>query len=345
MKARNVGATFAGFGVAAVILGLLVYFVGADAVLDALGRSRARYAALVGVAIVAWLCLWGIGLQVVFAAVGAEISSVDAVLVHAGTAFANHVTPFGQAGGEPVGAWLLSSVSGTDVERSLAAMTSFDAINVVPSLTFATLGLAYYASVTTLGERLYAIAVGLVVVVSAFATTLVLASRHRDIAKASLLRVAVPPIRTLGRVLPGVEGSGVTAVEERIEGFVGAVGRVSGDRRRLAVALGFSTAGWAAQAAGLWVAFHALGTSIPVYVPLFVVPLGTVASVLPTPGGLGGIEAVQVTLLLAATDVAAPTVTAVVAIFSIGGFFLTTSLGAAAVAVLRVRARSTGFYR
>jgi len=126
--------------------------------------------------------------------------------------------------------------------------------------------------------------------------------------------------------------------------FVTGIERIATDRRRLALALSLSALGWAVQAAGLWFAFRALGTTIPPYVPLFVIPLGAVAGGLPTPGGLGGIEAVQITLLAAATTVAAPTVTAAVAISRVGGFFLTTSLGAAAVAALKVRTAGADDY-
>lgn len=340
MNRRNIGATLAGFGGAAAILGLLAFFVGAADVLAAIERAQIGHVALVGTAIVAWLCLWGAGLRAVLAGVGADISAADAVLVNAGAAFANHVTPFGQAGGEPVAAWLLSDVSTADFEQALAAVTSFDTINVVPSLTLAALGLTYYASVATLDGRVRLIGLGVLVLAIVFVAALSLGWRRRAAVEAGLIRLAVPPVRVLQRILPFLSVLDADAIADRVTEFVASIERVASDRRRLAVALAFSTAGWSVQAVGLWVAFHALGAGIPAYVPLFVVPLGTVASILPTPGGLGGIETVQVALLVAATDVAPPTVAAAVAIFSVGGFFLTTTIGAGAVAALQSRERS-----
>ncbi|MFB6121769.1 MAG: YbhN family protein [Halobacteriaceae archaeon] len=338
MDSRNLVATLAGFVVAAAVLAALAYLVGIGDVLRAIGRADVGWVALVGAAILAWMCLWGAGLRTVLAATGTEIPLADAILVNAGASFANHVTPFGQAGGEPVAAWLLSDVSGADYERALAAVASFDTINVVPSLSFAAVGLAYYASVSTLGTRFRLIGVGIALFALVLASALYVGWHHREVAEALLARLVAVPTRALGRVIPRFDPPSAADVEERIERFVGGIERVASDRGRLGLALAFSTGGWLVQSLGLWFAFRALGVPIPGYVPLFVVPMGTVASVLPTPGGLGGIETVQVALLVA-TGTAAATATAAVAIFSVGGFFLTTTLGAASVAALQARER------
>ncbi|MFB6072457.1 MAG: hypothetical protein ABEJ88_05755 [Halobacterium sp.] len=83
----------------------------------------------------------------------------------------------------------------------------------------------------------------------------------------------------------------------------------------------------------------ALGSHIPIYVPFFVLPLGTLGSVLPTPGGLGGTEAINVTALTVVTAVAPATIAAAVTLHSVGGYFLTRSVGAAAASVLGVQGR------
>jgi uncharacterized protein (TIRG00374 family) len=339
VDARNLAATLVGFGVAASILAGLAVVVGAGDVAAALGRARAGPVALVGAAIVAWLCLWGAGLRAVFGAIGAEISAVDAVLVYAGAAFANHVTPFGQAGGEPVAAWLLADVSGAPYERALATVASFDAVNVAPSLGFGALGLWAFGTASVLGERLRILAAGVVVLAVAISGGGFLAWRRRRGIEAGVTRIAVGLSRRLGG-LPVVGSVDPGSVEERVEGFVEGIERIAGDRRRVALALCFSACGWLVQVAGLWIALWGLGATVPPYVPLFVVPLGTIASALPTPGGLGGVETAQVSLLALSTGASNATLAAAVTIFSVGGFFLTTALGAAAVAVLQVRERN-----
>ena len=340
VQGRDVAATAAGLGVAVAVLTLLVVLTGGEAVLTALGRATPPLVAAVAAAVLAWLCLWGLALRAVLSAAGGSLGAVDAVLVNAGAAFANHVTPFGQVGGEPLAAWLLADVSGTPFERSLGTMTSFDTVNVMPSLSLAAVGLGYYASVAVLGARLRSVAAGLAVVAVAAPALAALAWRYRRDVEVSLVALVAPPLRVGGRLLPVVSPPGRAAVEDRVRGFLGAIESVATDRRRLAVALACSTAGWLAQVVGLWVALRAVGATVPLYVPLFVVPLGAVGSAMPTPGGLGGIEPVQVGLLTATTAAAAATVTAAVLVFSVGGYLFTTSIGAAAVAVLQVRERT-----
>lgn len=337
MHRRDLAATLAGFAVAGGVLAVLAHLVGATDVFLALEGTRLDLAALVAGAILAWLVLWGASLRAVLAGVGSRVSVGDAVLVNAGAAFANHVTPFGQAGGEPVAAWLLSDVSEAPYERSLAAMTSFDVVNVVPSITLAVLGLGYYSAVTVLGSRLRSVAVGVAVAAVALPALGALVWRHRRQVEGAAVRVLAPAVRAGGRVLPCTAPPTSEVVADRVGRFVAGIESVAADRRRLTTALVFSTAGWVLQATALWLALRAVGASVPVYVPLFVVPLGSVANAMPTPGGLGGIETVQVALLTATTGVVAATLTAAVLLFSVGGFLLTTAVGAGAVAVIKLR--------
>ncbi len=337
MDARNLVVLAAGLGAAVLVLAVLTLLVGVDSVVTELGRADLRLVAVVAASILTWLVLWGISLRVVLAAVGARISVGDAVLVHAGAAFANHVTPFGQAGGEPIAAWLLSDVSGAPFERSMAAITSFDVINVIPSLTLAVVGLAYYSVVATLGTTVRWLAAGVVVLAVGLPLVGVTAWRHRDAVRAGIARVVTPPARLLARIVPRVSAPTREGVEERIGKFFAGLGSVATDRRRVTAALALSGSGWLVQAVGLWVALRAVGVTVPPYVPLFVVPLGTVAGALPTPGGLGGTETVQVVLLTATTAAAESAITAAVLIFSVGGFLLTTSVGAASATVIKLR--------
>jgi len=337
VDARNLAVLAAGLGAAVLVLAVLTLVVGVDSVLADLERADPRLVAVVAASILTWLVLWGVSLRVVLAAVGAEISVVDAVLVHAGAAFANHVTPFGQAGGEPIAAWLLSDVSGAPFERSMAAITSFDVINVVPSLTLAVVGLLYYSAVATLGTTVRWLAAGVVVLVVVVPVVAVAGWRRREAVQRGVARIVTPPARLVGRLLPRVTAPTREAIEERLARFVAGLESVATDRRRVTAALVLSGSGWLVQAVGLWVALRAVGVSVPPYVPLFVVPLGTIAGALPTPGGLGGTETVQVVLLTATTAAAESAITAAVLIFSVGGFLLTTSVGAASATVLKLR--------
>jgi uncharacterized protein (TIRG00374 family) len=333
-------ATVGGFLVAAAVFAVMFYLVDAR---EVVAEARSADLALLGAVaalILLWNVAWGVELWTVLQALDVDAPVGTALLVNAAGAFANHVTPFGQAGGEPVTAWLLTQSAETDYEVSLASIASLDAINVVPSTTFAVVGALYYVvTVPRLPAQLDGLPTAIAVGVAAVAVVAVLAYAFREDVGRAGAGVAYRVVHGVSERVPRVSPPSRAAVMERIRGFTGAIGRVAGDRERLTAAVGLSSLGWGFQAIGLWVTFLALGASIPFYVPFFVLPLGTLGSALPTPGGLGGTEAINVSALTVVTAVAPSTIAAAVTIHSVGGYLLTTSVGAAAASVLGVQGR------
>lgn len=148
MNREKLRATLLGFLGAFTIFGVLLYLVGVDGFICELATADREMVVLVMLATFGWLGAWGCGLQTVLAALGIDISFRDAFLVVNGAMFSNNITPFGQAGGEPITALLISKVTETEYERGLAAIASVDSLNLLPSITLAMLGAGYYASQT-----------------------------------------------------------------------------------------------------------------------------------------------------------------------------------------------------
>ncbi|WP_273838431.1 lysylphosphatidylglycerol synthase transmembrane domain-containing protein [Halococcus sp. PRR34] len=339
MRRGKLSSVLVGFAAAGVVFAALFWFVGVEDVLAALARASLPLVGVVAATIVAWLLAWGLALRCILAALGVDLSSFDSVLVTAAAAFINHVVPFGQASSEPVTAWLLTDISDTEFETALASIASLDALNFVPSLSFAVVGVGYYATAVALSDGLAVLVASVIVAAVGLPLLAALAWRRRVALQRRLVSGLTPVIRRISGVLPG-DPLEPDEIATRIGNFVEAVERVAGDRRRVAAALAFSATGWACQALGLWVALLAVGASVPIYIPFFVVPIGTTASIVPTPGGLGGIETVNITLLVLVTSVSPTIATAAVTIHSVGGFFLTNSLGAAAAATIKIRGAS-----
>ncbi|MCT9097992.1 lysylphosphatidylglycerol synthase transmembrane domain-containing protein [Haloarchaeobius sp. HME9146] len=335
MKWRRYRGTIVGFLAAGLVFAVMFWFLDARAVFAAAQRADPGLLAMVAGAILLWNLSWGVVFWQVLSAVDAGASLPTAVVINAAGAFANHVTPFGQAGGEPVTAWFVTRRTGTEYEVSLAAVASFDAINVIPSLTLALLGGSYYLSSVPIPFDLPG-GKGVVAALGMGVLGVVLVWQLVRTQGARLSNAIASAVRFVTSRIPGVPTPEADAIRARIHGFVAAVRRVAGDRRRLTAAIAFSALGWTFQAVGLWVAFLALDAPIPVAVALFVVPLSALGSAFPTPGGLGGIEAISITLVTLFTGVAAPTIAAAVTIHSVGGYMLTTSIGAAATAVIGI---------
>lgn len=290
-------ATGLGFLGAFAVLAILLYVAGIEEFLAELAKADRLTVALVVPVTLGWLFAWGVSLHVVLTVLGVDISVTKSFFVMNGAMFSNNITPFGQAGGEPVTALLISNVAETEFERGLAAIASVDSLNFVPSILLALLGAGYYAAQTSFGRRLQVAAGGLVVLAVTIPGLGYLGWRKRDAIGNRVARVLAVVVARVVKIVPGHTAPTPASIRARVGRFVHSIERIGTDRRGIALALGASTAGWVCQMIALWVAFVAIGSPIPFSVLLFVVPVGALAGVTPFPGGAGGIEGVLVFVL------------------------------------------------
>lgn len=323
-----------GFGAGVVVLLALYAVVGLDEVVAVLSQADLLVVAAVCVASVGWLFAWGLALRTVLAVIAVEVSVWRSFMLFAGATFANNVTPFGQAGGEPFSALLVSRTTGIEYENGLAAVASVDTLNFVPSISFALVGVSYYATRFTVGDRVELAAMSLGALALGVPLVASLGWRNRDRVASLAVTAALPLGRVLGRVVPGATPPGESQVRSRIEGFFAALERVAGDHHQLALALSFSALGWLLLSLSLWLSLLALGHAVPFAAALFIVPLGSVAGVTPLPGGLGGVEAALVLLIVPITGVDAQTAAAAALIHRGGAYWLPVLLGGSATAML-----------
>ncbi len=320
---------------AVAVLTVLLLLVGADRVVDTLlSADPALVGATFGLAL-GWLVAWSLMLRTVLGSLDVALPATTSFLVYAGAVFANNVTPFGQAGGEPVAAALISRVAGSRYETGLVGIASVDVLNVVPSISLVVLGVGYQAATAAVGDRLevaVAVALGLI---AAIVTGIALVWRYRGTVVA---RLPAGVGGTVGRLSRFDAAALEAAVAERIGNFFEDIERVGTNRRRLSTAVGLSLTGWLLQAAALTTAFAAVGHDVSPMIPLFVVPLAYVAGATPLPGGLGGIEAALVALLVPTTGVAASAVTAAVLVFRGAVYWMPMVVGGVSTSVIGVRA-------
>ncbi|MFB6177826.1 MAG: YbhN family protein [Halobaculum sp.] len=336
MDRNQVRATVLGFLGTVGVLGLLVWTLDLEKLLGELSRAEPQLLGGVVLLILCWLAAWGLALRTVLRVLGVEIAPHRAFLIFNGAMFSNNVTPFGQAGGEPVTALLISKVTDTEYERSLAAIASVDTLNFFPSIAFALLGAGYYATKITFARELRiatGFAVVLAVAVPAVGYT---AWRRRESLSRFLVDSLTPRIQRLTRVVPGVPEPSQESISHRIDHFFGAVERVATDPRGLLISLSASTLGWFFQMAALWVAFRAIGTPVDIAVIAFVVPMGAIAGAAPTPGGSGFIETVLTGLLAILLSVPAATTGAAVLIFRSAVFGVPVLIGGVVVSWIGV---------
>ncbi|WP_232686599.1 lysylphosphatidylglycerol synthase transmembrane domain-containing protein [Halobacterium zhouii] len=329
-----------GFVGSLLVLALLVFLVGIEDVANALALLDATTAATLAALGVGWLVAWGLSLRAVLAALGIPVSRTTAILLYASAAFANNITPFGQAGGEPFSGYIISRATDAEYESGLAAIASVDSINLVPSLAFALLGLAYYALQYTVLDRVRDIALVVVALALALPLAVYLGWRFRERVRSGLVGVLTPLFGAVSRVIPGFTAPDRDQIRTHVDGFFRAIGRVASDRRRILVAAAFSAAGWFVMCVALWLSIRGLGHSVPFAIAFVVVPVATIASITPLPGGTGGVEAAIILILVPTTGVSTATAGAAAIVFRAATYWLPTALGGLSVVALESRTAS-----
>jgi len=207
--------------------------------------------------------------------------------VYAAAVFSNNITPFGQAGGEPVSALLISEAADSEYETGLAAIASVDALHFVPTIGFSLVGFTFViAGTVRLGRNLLFAAGAVAVLAVALPVGSYLGWRYRYELEAAVVRLLTPVVRAVGRLVPGRSAPTSAAIEERIERFFLAIDRVAGDRSTPAQGARLLGAG---LARALDVALAPRCTSlapavdVPFAAMLLVIPVGSIASVTPSP--------------------------------------------------------------
>ncbi|MFC4245421.1 YbhN family protein [Natribaculum luteum] len=336
MNGRSRRALLIGAVGAIAVFVVLFVLVGARRVVESLLTARPSLVAATFVLALCWLVAWSLMLRTALAALGVDIPFGKSFLVYAGAVFANNVTPFGQAGGEPIAALLISKVSDARYETGLVGIASVDVCNVVPSISLVLISVSYYATTTTVGERLEDAVGAAVALIAVVVAIMLLVWRFQNVIVDRLPSAVSGFVARLGRgqFSPrSIERN----LAERLGRFFDNIGHVATDRKRLTAVIGLSLVGWLFQSIALLTAFAALGHSVSPVVVLFVIPLGNLAGAAPLPGGLGGIEAAFVALLVPTTGIAAPVVTAAVLIFRGAIYWMPVLIGGGSMAALGVR--------
>lgn len=323
---RRRGLAIGAAGTVAVFA-VLLFLVGGRDVLAALATADPEAVGVVLVVGFCWLLAWSLVLRSVLGTLGAPITVTKSLFVYAAAVFANNVTPFGQAGGEPVAALLISQVAEERYETGLAGIAAVDVINVISSVALVLVSVSYYATTTTVGDTLQNAVLSALGVVGVVTLVLGLAWRFRwslvD-AASRLVAATAGRLASTGRFEPDIH--------DRARRFFSHVEQIATTRYRLAAIVLLSLAGWVLQGVALLVAFEAVGQSVQIAVVLFIVPLGNLAGAAPLPGGLGGIEAAFVAILVPVTGISGATVTAAVLIYRGVIYWLPVVLGGSAAA-------------
>jgi len=323
--------TGVGFLVALLFLYLVAVGLGVEELERALAGASLEWVVLGCLSTACCLAAWGKAWQVVLRAVGIEVSYRRLVGTYFAATFANYVTPLGQAGGEPFIAYVLSRDTEASYEDSLASVVTADLLNLLPFFSFAAVGLGVLLTRPSLPAGTRPLALGLFGMAVGVPALTGAGWLWRERVRSGVLRLVAPVARHTDRV-------SVAGVAERIDDLYAAFGRVAGDPRALVEAVAFAYVGWVFFAVPLYCAGRALGVAIGPLTVLFVVPASTLAGMVPTPGGLGGVEAALVALLVAVAVESAAVALAVALVYRVVSYWFALGVGGVAALVVVRRA-------
>ncbi|MFP4187864.1 MAG: YbhN family protein [Halobacteriales archaeon] len=328
---RKILKILVGFGVALVLVYLLGVAVGWENTVE---RVRGAHLGWVGAAFastVACLCVWALMWHRILAAMDVSVGYGHLVVTFFAASFTNYVTPMGQAGGEPIIAYILSRDTDAGYEQSLASVVTADVLRLLPFFNATGVGLAY----VVIDSRLPGNLENLVIVLATLAVTLpvlvVMGWRYRRSVRRYALRFAEP-------IADRTERLSADGIAERIDRLYASVGQVADSPRTLLVSVGLGYVGWILFALPLYFSALALDVSVPLVLVAFLVPATVVVSFTPLPGGLGAIEGTLVVLLTALVAVSSADALAVTTVYRLTSYWIVILVGG--IAALWVVARA-----
>jgi hypothetical protein len=320
-------ATLAKIGLGFVVAIVVLYFFGRvfgwKEIAKTLRTAHLGWFALTlgstTVGLVAWSKAWDEILHLV----EVDLPLPSLTVTYFAATFADYVTPFGKAGGGPLIAYILSADDRVTYHQSLASVTTADLLNLLPYFGFAAVGVAGLLARGALDGKALLLVGGLGAVAVVVAAVAYLSWRHRAFMEKTVIGVAEPVVSRI----PFVD---VASIRDEITGFYEEIDRILDSPRILAYTLVFSVVGWLFFAAPLYFAGRTVGVTLDPVVVLFVVPASTVAGLVPTPGGLGGVEFALVGLLVPLTPVTAGTAAAIALVYRLASYWYVLGVGGVA---------------
>jgi len=327
---KKVAKLLVGFGVALLLIYLIGVVVGWEETVERLRTAHLGWVALACVSSLLCLAVWSKMWQVVLEAVGVSVTYRKVVVTFFAASFANYVTPMGQAGGEPLVAYVLSRDTEADYEESLASVLITDILRLLPFFTVAGLGLGYLLLDGQFPEIVETAAVALAALAVGLPTLMVVGWRYRLSVRRGILRVLSPVARHTERV-------NLESLRERIDSLYDSVELISGSRRAILVSVVLAYVGWLLFALPLYFSGIALDLPVSLLLVFFVVPATIVVGFTPLPGGLGAIEGTMVLLLTALAAMSAGEALAITTVYRLTSYWIVVAVGG--IAALWVTAR------
>lgn len=322
------GRAIAALGVALVVLGLFVLAVGWEEVYSATARASLGIYAGAFLGCLVMLAARGVVWHILLGRVDQRRPYWLVGGVFLTAMFAKYVTPYGQVASGVGVAAVVSRYYESTYEESLAAILSADFLNYLPYYTLGGVGLVYVLFVDTLPIPIapyVPLAIGGVLIAAAVIVTI---WWGRQPVGRSLVGIGSRLRAVIGRGAPRLaDGLRLEHLRTRFRGFSATLRLLSRDRNTIIIASAWAHLGWLGLATALYFSALAAGISLPVGTVFLCLALSKLGFVMPTPGGVGGVEIALAGVLFLVTPMGAATATAVAILYRFATYWFTVLLG------------------
>jgi uncharacterized protein (TIRG00374 family) len=305
----------------AVLVGFL-FVLGPSRLADQLAGAHVGVFALGLVAVVAALGCWSEASRRLFAAFGTPISRRRAFVAYGAGAFGKQVLPMGNAGGPAVMAYAFDRETDLGYSRTLAVIVVAEFLSLVASLVLGVAGIALLVSFGSAGSGLRWIGLGVLLIAAVLtALSVVVWYRRRHVAMAvdGIARLVCPVVGRLSSRL--ADRLRPERVDDGLRRYYATFDAVMADRRAVLYAFVLTQLGWVLFALPLYTGALALDVRLSPALVVFLVPTAGLATVVPLPGGLGGVEVVLAWLLASLAGIDLVTAGAVVVLYRLCSFW------------------------
>ncbi|WP_276271958.1 lysylphosphatidylglycerol synthase transmembrane domain-containing protein [Haloarcula litorea] len=317
--------------VAALLLAVLALSLDVEVTLATLRAAEPGAVALaVGLGLFAQGC-WSLTMVTIVGGVDRTAPRGRVSLCYFAGTFGKQVLPLGAAGGSAIIAYVLADDLDRRFTDVFGAVTASELLVFAGSLGVAALGMASLV-VDPLPGLDGAAVLGVLALVVAALVAGGAALAYRRTALRRVVELAAGLVRaTVGRVSVRVARSlRPDRVSAAVETFFDGFGAATGDTRRLAVAAALSVVGWVAFSLSLVASLGAVDVPLATGLALFLVPAAGVATLVPTPGGLGTTE-LGLTAVVTLASAASPELAAAgVVVYRLATYWLIVAVGGAA---------------
>jgi glycosyltransferase 2 family protein len=329
---RRIGV---GFVFAVFLLAILIHTVGSEDLLAELFSANPATLALGVLSGLLALTFRGVVWEQFLSLVDEGLSRTQIGGLFLTAMFLKYITPYGQIATEPLVAYLVSKDESMAYEDGLASVLSADLLNYVPYYTFGFVAFGLLTVGDALGDGLIDQFVAFGALFFTLVGIVALVVYRPSIVYAVVVGLTSLVRRLVGRFTSRFDDPlAPESVRDRLDGFYRTVETISADRRTLLIAVVAAHLGMVFLMLPVYIGAIALGYQLPFAVVAVAVAFGKLGSVVPAPGGTGGVEAMVTATLTTLGGLEPAAALTIALIYRLCTYWLTVTVGGAAAGFL-----------